>query len=101
MMLCSSYLTQADYSSWFMSDLDPYDQYEVSVPLEIAGTCLTEVRRVTNLASSAHPCTMPSRPCLSPHSRARSRDFQVQLSANAYLCAREDCQLAESAVPCK
>lgn len=26
-----------------MSDLDPYDQYEVSVPLEIAGTCLTQV----------------------------------------------------------
>ena len=42
-MLRSSYLTQADYSSWFMSDLDPYDQYEVSVPLEVAGTCLTEV----------------------------------------------------------
>lgn len=40
--LYRSYLTQADYSSWFMSDLDPYDQYEVSVPLEIAGTCLTQ-----------------------------------------------------------
>lgn len=42
-MLCRSYLSQADYSSWFMSDLDPYDQYEVSVPLEHAGTCLTQV----------------------------------------------------------
>ena len=63
MMLCSSYLTQADYSSWFMSDLDPYDQYEVSVPLEIAGTCLTEVRR-DQPCIIAHPCTMPSRPCL-------------------------------------
>ncbi len=48
-MLCRSYLTQADYSSWFMSDLDPYDQYEVSVPLEYAGTCLTQVHRQLTL----------------------------------------------------
>ena len=61
-MLCSSYLTQADYSSWFMSDLDPYDQYEVSVPLEIAGTCLTEV--CNKQPSRLQNCTEPSWPCL-------------------------------------
>lgn len=64
LMLCSSYLTQADYSSWFMSDLDPYDQYEVSVPLEIAGTCLTEVR-CDHPCTSAHACAVPARPFVS------------------------------------
>ncbi|CAL8469269.1 g8810 [Coccomyxa elongata] len=34
-----SYLTQADLSSAFMADLDPYDQYEVSVTMDKAGTC--------------------------------------------------------------
>ena len=26
-----------------MADLDPYDQYEASFPMEVAGTCLQQV----------------------------------------------------------
>lgn len=36
-------MTQADLSSAFMADLDPYDQYEVSVTMDKAGTCFAGV----------------------------------------------------------
>ncbi|KAK9908511.1 hypothetical protein WJX75_008992 [Coccomyxa subellipsoidea] len=41
-----SYLTQSDLSSAFMSDLDPYDQYEVSVTMDKAGTCLARANEL-------------------------------------------------------
>lgn len=38
-----AYITQTDIASKFMADLDPYDQYEASFPMEVAGTCLQQV----------------------------------------------------------
>ena len=42
--LCSSYLVTTDQSTKAMSTFAPYDQYEVSVPLEQAGDCFAEAR---------------------------------------------------------
>ncbi|KAK9839103.1 hypothetical protein WJX74_009638 [Apatococcus lobatus] len=44
-----AYLSQTDSQSKQMQNMDPYDQYEVSVPLNIAGDCL---QMVVNEASS-------------------------------------------------
>ena len=38
-----AYITQSDIASKFMADLDPYDQYEASFRMEVAGTCLQQV----------------------------------------------------------
>ena len=41
--ICRAYLSQTDSQSKQMQNMDPYDQYEVSVPLNIAGDCLQMV----------------------------------------------------------
>ena len=41
--MCRAYLSQTDSQSKQMQNLDPYDQYEVSVPLSVAGDCLQMV----------------------------------------------------------
>jgi hypothetical protein len=45
-----SYLTQADFSTAVMSDLDPYDQYEFSVTMDKAGTCFSEVSASSSIS---------------------------------------------------
>lgn len=43
-MLCSAYLSESALASGLLSDADPYDQYEVSIPLQAAGDCLKLVK---------------------------------------------------------
>lgn len=41
-VVCSSYLSMSDQGTQATSTFAPYDQYEVSVPLESAATCLAQ-----------------------------------------------------------
>ena len=68
-----------------MSDLDPYDQYEVSVPLEIAGTCLTEVghkqpSRLHIYALILHGLVFPASSCCPSQKLRASHSEQTSLS---------------------
>ena len=47
--MCRAYLTESDIPSSFLQDFDPYDQYEVSVPMSIAGDCLGQVWLQTDM----------------------------------------------------
>ena len=42
-MCCSAYLSQSEEENLASSNFAPYDQYEVSVPMDIAGDCLQMV----------------------------------------------------------
>ncbi len=44
-MSCSAYLSQSEQMNVASSNFAPYDQYEVSIPMDIAGDCLQMVRR--------------------------------------------------------
>ena len=41
---CSAYLSQSEQMDVASSNFAPYDQYEVSIPMDIAGDCLQMVR---------------------------------------------------------
>ncbi len=43
-MSCSAYLSQSEQMNVASSNFAPYDQYEVSIPMDIAGDCLQMVR---------------------------------------------------------
>ncbi len=43
-MSCSAYLSQSEQMDVASSNFAPYDQYEVSIPMDIAGDCLQMVR---------------------------------------------------------
>ena len=43
MISCSAYLSMSEAASVASSNFAPYDQYEVSIPMEIAGDCLHTV----------------------------------------------------------
>lgn len=47
--LCSAYLSMSEAASVASSNFAPYDQYEVSVPMEIAGDCLHMVSALPQL----------------------------------------------------
>ena len=42
-MTCSAYLSQTEEQNVASSNFAPYDQYEVSIPMDIAGDCLQMV----------------------------------------------------------
>lgn len=48
---CSAYLSQTEEQNVASSNFAPYDQYEVSIPMDIAGDCLQMVRHAL-----AAPC---------------------------------------------
>lgn len=52
---CSAYLSMSEAASVASSNFAPYDQYEVSIPLEVAGDCLHMVSALTVSSSTHHP----------------------------------------------
>ena len=42
-MFCRAILSENEFMNTYTSNNDPYDQYEVSVPIEIVGDCMAKV----------------------------------------------------------
>ena len=40
---CRAILSENEFMNLYTSNNDPYDQYEVSVPIEIVGDCMAKV----------------------------------------------------------
>ena len=55
-MVCSAYLSQTEQANQATSNFAPYDQYEVSIPMEIAGDCLQTVSKQCLLVTGTGCC---------------------------------------------
>lgn len=47
-LACSAILNENEFMNTYTSQQDPYDQYEVSIPLEVAGDCMAKVQGWTH-----------------------------------------------------
>ena len=41
---CSAILNENEFMNTYTSQQDPYDQYEVAVPIEVVGDCMAKVQ---------------------------------------------------------
>ena len=55
-MFCRAILSENEFMNTYTSNNDPYDQYEVSVPIEIVGDCMAKVRAV--ILAPAYSCKL-------------------------------------------
>ncbi len=44
MLSCSAILNENEFMNTYTSQQDPYDQYEVAVPIEVVGDCMAKVQ---------------------------------------------------------
>ena len=47
-LACSAILNENEFMNTYTSQQDPYDQYEVSIPIEVAGDCMAKVQGLTH-----------------------------------------------------
>lgn len=44
MLSCSAILNENEFMNTYVSQQDPYDQYEVAIPIEVVGDCMAKVQ---------------------------------------------------------
>lgn len=47
-MACSAILNENEFMNTYTSQQDPYDQYEVSIPMEVVGDCMAKVHGLSH-----------------------------------------------------
>ena len=50
---CSAILNENEFMNTYTSQQDPYDQYEVAIPIEVVGDCMAKVQ--SSLATKRLP----------------------------------------------
>lgn len=61
LLSCSAILNENEFMNTYTSQQDPYDQYEVAVPIEVVGDCMAKVQSLltTHLAHLRHNTCLP------------------------------------------